>query len=150
MTSADSTLRFRNVAASPDDPVETWPAEALQTALSRGQLSDWRRIARAIRDDPWGPTARGVEEILTYDRPYGVSASMERIIADARARSDAAARREVADELRALIRRSGLNQGEFAARLGTSASRLSTYASGSVTPSAAFLVRARNLAARCV
>ncbi|MGF1647054.1 MAG: helix-turn-helix domain-containing protein [Kineosporiaceae bacterium] len=39
--------------------------------------------------------------------------------------------------------RSGLTSTEFASRIGTSRSRLSTYASGRVVPSAALMVRIR-------
>lgn len=73
-------LIFRNVDASPDDPVESWPLEAIQTALERGSLGHWRRLSAAIRAQPWGPVARDVEEVLTYSRPYGVAKTMERVI----------------------------------------------------------------------
>lgn len=43
--------------------------------------------------------------------------------------------------MRAAVEHSGLTNAEFAALVGTSASRLSTYLSGKVTPSAALLVR---------
>lgn len=134
-------LAFRNVEASPDDPVAEWPLEAIETALARGGLAHWRRLAEAIVDDPWGPVARQVEEVLTYSRPYGVAEVMERVIADARAAAETAERAEVAAEIARLVRESGLSRAEFASRAGTSASRLSTYVNGSVTPSAALLVR---------
>ncbi|MDR1151363.1 MAG: helix-turn-helix domain-containing protein [Bifidobacteriaceae bacterium] len=44
---------------------------------------------------------------------------------------------------------SGLTAREFARRLGTSESRLSTYATGKVTPSATLLIRMENLARHC-
>ena len=44
------------------------------------------------------------------------------------------------------IERSGLTAAQFAEVAGTSASRLSTYATGRVTPSAAMLVRIERLA----
>jgi transcriptional regulator with XRE-family HTH domain len=40
---------------------------------------------------------------------------------------------------------SGLSQAAFASRLGTSASRMSTYLRGEVTPSASLLIRAQRL-----
>lgn len=49
--------------------------------------------------------------------------------------------------LRAALQDSGLSQAGFARALETSASRLSTYLSGSTSPSAAFFIRARRLAA---
>ena len=139
------TLAFRNVSASPDDPVEQWPQEAIQAALERGSLSHWRRLARAIRDDPWGPVARRVEEVLTYSRPYGVAKAMERIVARAREAAEASERQAVAVEVVRLIDESGLSRAEFASRIGTSASRLSTYATGKVTPSAALVIRMRSV-----
>ena len=71
-----SALAFRNVDASPEDPVSEWPQEAIQTALERGGLAHWRRLAAAIRAEPWGPVARRVEEVLAYSRPYGVAAGI--------------------------------------------------------------------------
>jgi DNA-binding transcriptional regulator YiaG len=139
-----TALVFRNVDASPEDPVSEWPQEAIQTALERGGISHWRRLAKAIRAEPWGPVARRVEEVLTYSRPYGVAKAMERIVAGAREAAEASERREVAAEVRRLIEESGLTRAEFASRIGTSASRLSTYVTGKVTPSAALLVRMRH------
>jgi len=71
---------------------------------------------------------------------------MERVIAAARETAEGEEREAVAAEVEELIRKSGLSRGEFAAVIGTSASRLSTYATGKVTPSAALLVRMRRAA----
>jgi DNA-binding transcriptional regulator YiaG len=139
-------LAFRNVDVSPTDPVSAWPLEAIQTALERGGLGDWRRLAAAIQAEPWGPVARRVEEVLGYSRPYGVAAAFERAIGQSRAAAEAAEREAVAGEVRETVDRAGLSQAEFASRIGTSASRLSTYASGKVTPSAALLLRMRRVA----
>jgi len=140
-----TALAFRNVGVSPDDPVVEWPLEAVQTALERGGLSHWRRLASAIRAQPWGPVARGVEEVLTYSRPYGVALAMERAIVRAREEAEAEERRSVAAEVDRLVRESGLSRSEFASQIGTSASRLSTYTTGKVTPSAALMLRMRHL-----
>ncbi len=143
-----STLSFRNVDVSPTDPVSTWPQEAIQTALERGGLTDWRGLAAAIKEEPWGPIARQVEDVLTYSRPYGVAAAFERAIEQSRDAAATAERNAVAAEVRDLIDISGLSQAEFASRIGTSASRLSTYVRGKVTPSAALLLRMRHVAER--
>lgn len=140
------TLAFRNVEASPEDPVSQWPLEAVQTALERGGLSEWRRLAAALREDPWGSVARRLEEVLSYSRPYGVAEAMQRVVAGAREAAEAEEREAVAAEVRELIDRSGRTRAEFASRIGTSTSRLSTYATGKVTPSAALLVRMRRTA----
>jgi ribosome-binding protein aMBF1 (putative translation factor) len=136
-----SSLAFRNVDASPSDPVSAWPIEAIQTALERGGLSDWRRLATEIRSQPWGPVARRIEGVLEYSRPYGVAKTMELVIGIARSETERGERRAVADEVNQLIKVSGLSRAEFASRIGTSPSRLSTYATGKVTPSAALIVR---------
>ncbi|HET9161895.1 MAG TPA: helix-turn-helix transcriptional regulator [Solirubrobacterales bacterium] len=141
-----NALAFRNVESSPNDPVSEWPQEAIQAALERGSLFHWRRLAKPIRDEPWGPIARRVEEVLDYSRPYGVAEAMEQVIARARESAEAAERQAVATEVERLIEASGLTRAEFASRIGTSTSRLSTYATGKVSPSAALLVRMRRVA----
>ncbi|MGH3781990.1 MAG: helix-turn-helix domain-containing protein [Pseudonocardiaceae bacterium] len=54
--------------------------------------------------------------------------------------------RDLAREVRSLVTSSGLTAAQFAEQLGTSASRLSTYSSGKVSPSAALMVRMRRVA----
>ncbi|MGH3615349.1 MAG: helix-turn-helix domain-containing protein [Pseudonocardia sp.] len=142
------SLAFRNIEVSPDDPVETWPTEAVLTALERGGLSHWRRLAAAIRADPWGPVARRVEEALAIAERYGVAPLFVDAVRAARERAERAERAEVAAEIGRLLGDSGLGRAEFAAAVGTSPSRLSTYLSGRITPSAALLVRMRRVARR--
>ena len=135
------TLTFRNVDAQVSDPISSWPQEALQAALERGDLSHWRRIAAEIRTSPWGRVARAVEEILTYSRPYGVAGLMERAIEAAHQQAARSEIEEVACRIRRLQESSGLSVSEFAGLVGTSRSRMSTYLAGKVVPSAAMLVR---------
>jgi DNA-binding transcriptional regulator YiaG len=139
-------LAFRNLTISPSEPVSRWPTEAVQTALERGDLGDWHRVAAEIRRDPWGRTARQVEEILTHSRPYGVAEIMETVLSRARQLAEADERMAIAAQIREAIERSGLSQAEFASRIGTSASRLSTYAAGKVTPSATLMFRINRIA----
>ncbi|MDN5861803.1 MAG: helix-turn-helix domain-containing protein, partial [Pseudonocardia sp.] len=141
-------LAFRNLAVSPDDPVSAWPTEAVQAALERGDLGHWQRIVAELRRDPWGPIARQVEEVLSHSRPYGIADAMTAALSHARSGAESAERAEVAAEVRDLIEGSGLGRAEFARRIGTSASRLSTYATGKVTPSAALMIRIRRVASR--
>jgi DNA-binding transcriptional regulator YiaG len=139
-------LAFRNLTITPDAPVSEWPTEAVQTALERGDLADWQRIVTEMKREPWGQTARQVEEVLSFSRPYGIAEAMEATLTRIRERTEASERAEVAAEIQQAITRSGLTRREFAARIGTSYSRLSTYASGKVMPSAALMVRIRRLA----
>ena len=139
------TLAFRNVAVDPSDPVSLWPTEAVQAALERGDLEHWHRLTAEINRCPWGRTARQVEEVLTHSRPYGVAELMECVIQSARSRAEHVEREAVAAEIRLAISRSRLTRAEFASRIGTSVSRLSTYTTGKVAPSATVMVRIRRL-----
>ena len=141
-------LAFRNLTITPDAPVSRWPTEAVQTALERGDLADWHRIAAEIHADPWGRTSRQVEEVLSHSRPYGVAEAMETVLSHAREQAEADERAAVAAEITDAVKRSGMTRAVFASRIGTSASRLSTYTSGKVTPSAALLLRIRRAADR--
>jgi len=143
-----SALHFRNVDASPADAVEAWPFEGVLAALERGTLPDWRRLVRAINADPWGTVARQVEEAQKLGLPYAVGALFAEAVKTARAQAAQAEREAVAAEVRALVSSSGLTRPQFAQRIVTSASRLSTYMSGKVTPSAALLRRMQKLAAK--
>jgi DNA-binding transcriptional regulator YiaG len=141
-------LKFRNITVSPEDPVQTWPFEGVLAAVERGTLPDWRRLARAIRADPWGPVAQQVLEAVRLSRPYGTTELLEGVVKRAREMAADSERAEVATEVRSLVSASGLSQQDFAARLGTSRSRLSTYMSGKLVPSAALVVRMRRVASR--
>lgn len=141
------SLVFRNVDVSPEDPVEVWPTEAVLTALERGGLAHWRRLTAAICEDPWGPVARRLEEALDVSRPYGVGVLMTDLLAAARGRAERDERAAVAADITRLQADSGLSRAEFASAIGTSTSRLSTYLSGKVTPSAGLLVRMRRVSA---
>lgn len=139
------SVRFRNVEVAQGTPVERWPYEALVAAIERGTVTDWARLTRQIRRDPWGPVARQAELYLSYAHPWGVGPLLVRTISSARANAEAAERAAVAAEVRSLIEQSGLSTSEFAKGIGTSRSRLSTYRTGRVTPSAALVLRMRNL-----
>jgi DNA-binding transcriptional regulator YiaG len=89
-----------------------------------------------------------VEEILSYSRPYGVAGLMERALAAARQQTVKCEVKEVTDRIEAAQQASGLTVGQFATVVGTSRSRMSTYLSGKVMPSAAMLVRIERAAAR--
>lgn len=105
--------------------------------------------------DPWGPVARTVEDIVRHldldDEDESVDSGTAALFAAGLryAREDAEAEEQsaVADELAQLVRRSGLRQTEFAARLGTSAGRLSNYLRAKISPRASLMVRARRIAA---
>ena len=92
-------LKFRNISALPEDPVQTWPFEGVLAAVERGTLPDWRRLARAIRADPWGPVAQQVLEAVRLSRPYGTTELLEGVVKRAREMAADSERAEVATRL---------------------------------------------------
>ncbi len=134
-------LQFRNVNAEPGDDVTTWPFEALVTAINRGLVPDWQPIFEEIRRAPWGKVARSVERYLDDSDRDGSTVLFQLAIDRAREIAEAAEKGNIAERVRDAIARSGLTSAQFASEVGTSASRPSTYATGSVTPSASMLIR---------
>lgn len=133
-----------------DQPVELWPTAAIRSALDGGEIATWKRIAAALKRDPYGRTARQVEEVLEGVRPYGISKALWEVLDRARTHLEANERAEVARHIRLLMDRSGLAQREFASRLGVAAEDLASYLDGSVSPSAALMIRMRRLSDRFV
>lgn len=133
-----------------DQPVEFWPTSAIRSALQGGDIATWKRIAGALKRDPYGRTARQVEEVLGGTRPYGIAKALWEVLERARTHLDANERAEVARHVRLLIDRSGLGQQEFASRIGVSAEELGGYLDGSTSPTAALMIRIRRLSDRFV
>lgn len=114
------------------------------TAMERGDLNDWRRIARAIGRDPFGKVAKDLAVAIELTEWESVAMLMASVLATAQGGEKEA----VARQLRADVRRTGLSQKEFAGLLGTSPARLSTYLKGTVTPSAVLALRAKQIGER--
>jgi DNA-binding transcriptional regulator YiaG len=135
------TLQFRNVDFDRSQPIDRWPAEAIETIIDRGSLADWRDLAATIRESPWGPAARATEQIVSWGEHYGVDALMEGVIR--RAREDVAmrGRSAYAEQIRCWRRESGMTLSELARAAGTSASRLSDYEKAKVAPTTDVLGR---------
>ena len=89
-------------------PVEFWSTAAIRSALQSGDIATWKRIATALKRDPYGRTARQVEEILDGTRPSGIAKALWEVLERARAHLEANERAEVARHVRLLIERSGL------------------------------------------
>ncbi len=135
------TISFRNVDVDDSAPLETWPSEAIEILVDRGNLSDWRRLATAVAQDPHGPLARTVEEIIALDCHYGVDRIFAAVLRGERERRTLAGRRRYADHLRSLRRSAGLSMRQLAAAAGTSAARISDYENARVAPTTDILAR---------
>ncbi|MGH2905054.1 MAG: helix-turn-helix domain-containing protein [Solirubrobacteraceae bacterium] len=140
-----TTLQFRNLTFDPAAPIDRWPAEAIETVIDRGSLSDWRRLAEAIRRDPWGPAARSTETVVAWGEHYGVDALMSGVIGRAREQITLVGRAEYAAQIRSWRAHSGMTLRQFARAAGTSASRLSDYEHAKVAPTTDVLARLKRV-----
>jgi DNA-binding transcriptional regulator YiaG len=141
------TVRFRNLDFDPTTPIDCWPAEAIETAIDRGSLSDWRRLADAIRRNPWGPAARTAEAVAAWGEHYGIDALMSNVIRHAREEVARRGRAEYAAQIRSWRAQTGMTLRQFALAAGTSASRLSDYENAKVAPTTDVLGRLNHVAA---
>ena len=117
-------------------PVEFWPTSSIRAALETDDLTTWQRIVTAIKRDPYGRTARQVEEVLETARPFGVSKAMAEVLTRTRAHLEENECAEVARHVRMLLDRSGLAHQEFASRIGVPSGQFAEYLSGDTSPSA--------------
>jgi len=134
-------MRVRHVDLDPGVPVGEWPAEAIEAAIDRGSLADWRRLATEICRSPWGQTARTVREIASWREHSGVDEVLQAVVDHARRRLVTAGRSRWAEYVRGLRARTGLSMRDFAALAGTSGSRLSDYENARVAPTTDALAR---------
>lgn len=131
-----------------DKPVEFWSTAAIREALETDDLTVWQRIVTAIKRDPYGRTARQVEEVLESTRPYGVSKALSEVLTRARENMEANECAEVARQIRVLLGRSGLKPNEFASRIGVPGEELAAYLEGKTSPPASLMVRMSRLSDR--
>lgn len=135
-------------------PRATGPAPApasrrdLLDAFVSGDVLLWRRLVVAALAEPWAGRADEHLALLDQEERPSEFASVRALAETARRVAEEDERRAVADHIRTTIAGTGLTQREFATLVGTSPSRLSTYVTGSVTPSAAMLLRINRMAKR--
>lgn len=134
------SLRFRNIEAQPSDPVDTWGVEGIVAAIERGGLAHLQRIVRAVDANPTGPVAQDLAEATEILSDPDALGFVKARLLDSYLRRAQDSDAEVAHQVQSALDYSGVSLREFADRIGTSASRLSTYATGSTRPSAAKLI----------
>jgi len=129
-------------------PVEFWPTSSIRAALETDDLTVWQRIVAAIKRDPYGRTARQVEEVLETAPPYGVSKALDEVLTRTRAHLEANECAEVARHIHMLAQRSGLGLEEFASRIGVPSDQFAAYLDGATSPPASLMIRMRRLSDR--
>lgn len=129
-------------------PVEFWPTSAIRAALETGDITIWQRIVVAIKRDPFGRTARQVEEVLENAEAQGISKALSEVLVRSRQHLEANERAEAARHVRLLLNCSGLSEQEFASRIGVPPADLVIYLDGEVSPPASLMIRMRRLSDR--
>lgn len=140
------TVTFRNLDFDSTLPMDQWPAEAIETVVDRGSLSDWRALANAIRRNPWGPAARTAETVVGWGEHYGVDVLIANVTRHAREDLTQRGREAYAAQIRTWREHSGLTLRQFAQAAGTSAPRLSAYEKAKVAPTTDVLGRLAHVA----
>jgi transcriptional regulator with XRE-family HTH domain len=121
-------------------PVIRTEAELLGV-VDGGSVLEWRHHLAMIAASPWSPYPRHLVDLAGQaDRPE-VAEVVDRFTEVCREHNKEREREQVAEEVRKLVSESGVTQRQFAYWVGTSPSRLSTYVSGRVTPSASLMLR---------
>jgi len=129
-------------------PVEFWPTASIRAALETGDITIWQRIVVAIKRDPYGRTARQVEEVLETAAPQGISKALNEVLVRARGHLEANERAEAARHVQLLLERSGLGEQEFASRIGVTREDLTAYLDATVSPAASLMIRMRRVSDR--
>lgn len=137
-------LTFRNLTVDPHHPVSAWGVEGILAAIDRGDIRDWQRVAAEVIADPHGSVADDLAAAIDLAESTSSAAALKLVLDRARE----TAHERITRRIREAIRWSGMTQAEFAERLGTSSSRLSTYATGKVVPSAVMMERIEDLSKR--
>lgn len=136
-----------------DEPVGPRPPrleseEDLLEVFRSGDVRLWRRLVGSVLAEPWAGRTDVHLSLLDPEVRPGEFAGVRALADMARRIAEEDERRAVADHIRTTIASTGLTQREFATLVGTSPSRLSTYVTGNVTPSAAMLLRINRMAKR--
>ncbi|AQA03540.1 transcriptional regulator [Mycobacterium sp. MS1601] len=145
---ADAHRPGLQAGAGADRPVEFWSTAAIRSALETGDITVWQRIVVAIKRDPFGRTARQVEEVLEKSEPLGISKALSEVLVRSRQHLEANERAEAARHVRLLLNRSGLSEQEFASRIGVPVADLVVYLDGEISPPASLMIRMRRLSDR--
>ncbi|GAA1525545.1 helix-turn-helix domain-containing protein [Nocardioides humi] len=144
----EAVARLLLVGAADPEPPAVDGEQALLAVFRDGHVPVWRALVGGIAADPWnGTTDRSLGLLDPAERPLEI-ASIRAVADVCRRDAEEAERQAVAAHIRSVIEQAGLTQRGFAALVGTSPSRLSTYATGAVTPSAAMLLRINRVARR--
>lgn len=144
-----AAVSMRFLVQGVDDQPPATPIGSVEEFLhcfASASLPEWRRHLVHYAVEPWAPYARQLADLAEEAGHEGYRDGMRLFLAALRDETILGERQTIAAEVRRLVDESGLSRRDFARRVGTSASRLSSYAMGGTTPSAAMFVRIRRAA----
>ncbi len=111
-------------------------------------VGHWRTLLAPLVEHPWSRYVDRLEADASVVEDPWIARLVAGCIEALRERTVDRERRAVAKAVREAVVRAGVTQKEFAALVGTSQSRFSTYINGQVVPSAAMLLRIRQMSHR--
>lgn len=135
-------LSFRNIDATPDDPVEKWGFEGMLAAIDRGYARDWRKLVNAVVVNP--QLSDEFHEARDAAESHATVALLDAMLVEARR----TASERALDRLRDAYYGTRMTQAELAAMIGTSRTRFNSYLAGKVTPSMDVLVAVEEISVR--
>ncbi|MBM7518013.1 helix-turn-helix domain-containing protein [Nocardioides nitrophenolicus] len=120
---------------------------AIETIAPGGELDahGWRQALGRVADNPWCHDADHALDAALRTADARTRQAAEEFRQACRQRESERERAAVATEVRRIVAMSGLSQRAFAGRIGTSASRLSSYVHGHVVPSATMMLRIKRV-----
>ena len=68
---------FRHLDYGPAATVADIGAAGVAALLDGGDVADWRPLLRAVADDPWGPVAVRVEQVVDHLETYGTGPALQ-------------------------------------------------------------------------
>lgn len=117
----------RHLMVLPGTTVQELPAAAILDLLDRGDLDDWRPLAKSIAADPHGALTQRIARLVDAYPMYGTSPLWRSFIERCRARIEGVGEpRSLEPRPLAAVRQArGLTQADMALRLGISQSDVS-------------------------
>lgn len=135
-------LSFRNIDATPADPVEMWGFEGMLAAIDRGYARDWRKLVSAVMENPQ------LHDEFAEARDAAESRSTVALIDIMLEHARMTAPERALERLLDAYYGTRMTQAGLGKALGTSRTRVNSYLTGKVTPSMNVLVAVEELAER--